>query len=183
MFLNEWKIGYTSSPSLYDPSCVHACVLRCVQLFMTQWTLALPCFSAHGIFQAGILAELPFPPPRHLPGPGIKPESPAWQVHSLPLSHQGSLIDTHWDLIPHLGMLTLEASIIMSIVGKSFQVSSWKQIGITGKYTRGQVCSCFNKRDCSTPWFPESPTCAQKGKRMLSLLWKTYGRNKQYNFC
>ena len=143
LFLNEWKIGYTSSPSLYDPSCVHACVLRCVQLFMAQWTLALPCFSAHGIFQAGILAELPFPPPRHLPGPGIKPESPAWQVHSLPLSHQGSLIDTHWDLIPHLGMLTLEASIIMSIVGKSFQVSSWKQIGITGKYTRGQVCKLF----------------------------------------
>ena len=83
---------------------------------MTQWTIALPGFSARGIFQAGTLDELPFPPPRSLPGPGITPESPAWQVHSLPLSHQGSLIDTHWDLIPHLGRLTLEASFIMSIM-------------------------------------------------------------------
>ena len=83
---------------------------------MTPWTIALPCFSARGIFPAGILDELPFPPPRSLPAPGIKPESPAWQVPSLPLSHQGSIIDTHWDLIPHLGRLTLEASFITSIM-------------------------------------------------------------------
>ena len=31
---------------------------------------------------------LPFPSPRDLPKPGIKPGSPAWQVDSLPLSHQ-----------------------------------------------------------------------------------------------
>ena len=33
---------------------------------------------------------LPFPPPGDLPDPGFKVMSPAWQVHSLPLSHQGS---------------------------------------------------------------------------------------------
>ena len=33
---------------------------------------------------------LPFPPPGGLPHPGIKPVSPALQVDSLPLSHQGS---------------------------------------------------------------------------------------------
>jgi len=32
---------------------------------------------------------LPFPSPRDLSEPGIKPGSPAWQVDSLPLSHQG----------------------------------------------------------------------------------------------
>ena len=35
---------------------------------------------------------LPFPSPGDLPDPGIKPASPAWQVDSLPLSHQGSLL-------------------------------------------------------------------------------------------
>ena len=34
--------------------------------------------------------SLPFPPPWGFPDPGIEPESPAWQVDSLPLSHPGS---------------------------------------------------------------------------------------------
>ena len=34
---------------------------------------------------------LPFPPPGDLPDPGIKSESPALQVDSLPLSDEGSL--------------------------------------------------------------------------------------------
>ena len=33
---------------------------------------------------------LPFPSLGDLPDPGIKPMSPAWQMDSLPLSHQGS---------------------------------------------------------------------------------------------
>ena len=32
---------------------------------------------------------LPFPSPGDLPNPGIEPASPAWQVGSLSLSHQG----------------------------------------------------------------------------------------------
>ena len=34
---------------------------------------------------------LPFPPPGHLPNPGIEPVSPALQVDALPLSHWGNL--------------------------------------------------------------------------------------------
>ena len=34
---------------------------------------------------------LPCPPPGHLPDPGTKPQSPALQVDSLPLSHWGRL--------------------------------------------------------------------------------------------
>ena len=33
---------------------------------------------------------LPFPSPGNPPDPGIKPMSPAWQMDSLPLRHQGS---------------------------------------------------------------------------------------------
>ena len=37
-----------------------------------------------------ILEWLPFPSPGDLPGPGIKPVSPAWQVDSLPLNCLGN---------------------------------------------------------------------------------------------
>jgi len=45
----------------------------------------------HGILQARIWSELPFPTPEVLPDPGIKPVSPAWQAVSLPLCHLGAL--------------------------------------------------------------------------------------------
>ena len=35
-------------------------------------------------------SALPFPSPEDLPQPGIEHVFPAWQVGSLPLSHQGS---------------------------------------------------------------------------------------------
>ena len=48
-----------------------------------------PAFSVHGILQARILEQLPFPPPGDLPDSGINPAAPALQVDSLPLSHRG----------------------------------------------------------------------------------------------
>ena len=50
----------------------------------------MPGSSVHGISQARILEWLPFPAPGDLPDPGIEPASPALQVDSLLLSHQGS---------------------------------------------------------------------------------------------
>ena len=47
-----------------------------------------PSSSVHGILQARMRIELPFPPPGDLPAPGIKPGSPALQAYSLP--SQGS---------------------------------------------------------------------------------------------
>ena len=38
---------------------------------------------------------LPFPAPGDLPDPGIKPESPALQTDSSPLSHQGSPVKSN----------------------------------------------------------------------------------------
>ena len=46
--------------------------------------------SVHGFSQARILEWLPFPSPGDLPDPEMDPPFPAWQVGSLPLSHQGS---------------------------------------------------------------------------------------------
>ena len=54
-----------------------------------------PGSSLHGISQARIWNELPFPSPGDLPDPGIKPASlasPALQADSLPLSHLGTPI-------------------------------------------------------------------------------------------
>ena len=46
-------------------------------LFATPWAVAHPGSSVHGISQARTLEQLPFPPPRDLPDPGIEPVSPA----------------------------------------------------------------------------------------------------------
>ena len=58
--------------------------------FCSPVDCSLPGFSAHGIFQARILEWVAFFSPEGLSDPGIKPESPALQVDSLPLSNRGS---------------------------------------------------------------------------------------------
>ena len=54
-----------------------------------------PGSSVHAIFQARILEWAACPLPRDLSHPGIKHESPALQVDSLPLSYQGSPIEDY----------------------------------------------------------------------------------------
>ena len=71
----------------YSLSCLAA------QLYLTlcdPMDCSPPESSVHGILQARILEWVAFPPPGGLPNPGIEPASPALQVDSLPLSHQGS---------------------------------------------------------------------------------------------
>ena len=62
-------------------------LLSCVQLFATLWTVARQGPLSVGFFRQEYWSGLPFPPPGDLPNPGIKSESPALQVDSLPLSH------------------------------------------------------------------------------------------------
>ena len=50
-----------------------------------------PGSSVHGIYQARILEWVAIPSPGDPPDPGIESMSPALQVDSLPLSHQGSI--------------------------------------------------------------------------------------------
>ena len=49
----------------------------CVRLFAIPWIVGQPVSSVHGIFQAGILEWVAFPPPWNLPEIGILPVSPA----------------------------------------------------------------------------------------------------------
>ena len=57
---------------------------------MTPSTVALQAPLSMEFSRQEYWTGLPFPPPGDLPDPGFKVMSPAWQVHSLPLSHQGS---------------------------------------------------------------------------------------------
>ena len=76
---------------------VLACVLShisCVQLCATLWTVACQAPLSMGFSRQEYWSRLPRPPPGDLPNPGMEPtspESPALQVDSLPLCHQGSL--------------------------------------------------------------------------------------------
>ena len=62
---------------------------------MTPWTVAHQAPLSTGLSRQENWSGLPFPPPGDLANPGIKPESPALQVDSLPLSYQGSHIQVH----------------------------------------------------------------------------------------
>ena len=53
------------------------------------WTVASQAPPSMGFPRKEYWSGLPFPSPGDLPNPRIKPQSPALQVDSLPLSHQG----------------------------------------------------------------------------------------------
>ena len=53
-----------------------------VRLFATPWTVAYQAPPSMGFSRQEYWSELPFPSPRDLPDPGIKPGSPAFQVDS-----------------------------------------------------------------------------------------------------
>ena len=58
--------------------------LRCVQLFVTPWTVARQAPLSMGFSRQEYWSRLPFPPPRDLLHPGIEPQSPTLQADSLP---------------------------------------------------------------------------------------------------
>ena len=51
------------------------CVLGCVQIFATQWTIACQASLFMEFSRQEYLSELPFPPPGDLLDPGIRPTS------------------------------------------------------------------------------------------------------------
>ena len=57
---------------------------------VTPWTIAHQAPLSMGFPRQEYWRGLPFPLPRDLSDPEIEPMSPALQVDSLPLSHQGS---------------------------------------------------------------------------------------------
>ena len=61
--------------------------LSSVRLFATPWTTARQASLSMGFSRQEYWSGLPFPPPAHLPNPGIELTSPTLQVGALPLSH------------------------------------------------------------------------------------------------
>jgi len=53
------------------------CMLRCVQLFVTPWTVAHQAPLSTGFFRQEYSSGLPFPPPGDLPNPGLETVSPS----------------------------------------------------------------------------------------------------------
>ena len=58
-------------------------LLSCVQLFVTQWTIAYQAPPSMGFSREEYWNRLQFPSPGHLPDPGILPKSPASQAGTL----------------------------------------------------------------------------------------------------
>ena len=61
----------------------------CFHLFMTLLTVSCQVPQSMGFSRQEYWSGLLCSPPGDLPDPAIKPMSPALQVDSLPLSHQG----------------------------------------------------------------------------------------------
>ena len=53
------------------------CLLSCVQVFESPWTVARQALLSMGFPRQEHWNGLPFPPPGDLPSPGIEPVSPA----------------------------------------------------------------------------------------------------------
>ena len=62
---------------------VKAKLLSPVQLFATQWSVALQAPPSMGFSRQEYWSGLPFPSPGDLPNPGIEPRSPALQADAL----------------------------------------------------------------------------------------------------
>ena len=71
--------------------CAHVCMLSCVWLFVTPWTVAHKAPPSMGFSQQEYWSGLPCPTPGVLPDPGIEPPSPA-----PPALHVDSLHLCHW---------------------------------------------------------------------------------------
>ena len=72
-------------------------LLNCVSLFATPWTVAHQALLSRGFSRQEYWSDFPFPSPRDIPDPGIKPGYPTLQAGSLPSEPPGKLseIETH----------------------------------------------------------------------------------------
>ena len=81
-----YSVSFILSPLLPWKICsLRKCwLLSHVQLFATPWSIAQQVPLSMEFSRQENWSGLPFPPPGHLPHPGIEPGSPALQTDSLP---------------------------------------------------------------------------------------------------
>ena len=64
--------------------------LQSYPIFSTLWIVVHQAPLSSGFSRQEYWSGMSFPSPGDLPDTGIKPTSSAWQMDSLPLSHEGS---------------------------------------------------------------------------------------------
>ena len=92
---------------------------RCVQLFVSPWTVAHQTPLSMEFSRQEYWSGLPLPFPGDLPDPGIEPEFPHCRQIVYRLSHQGSLI--HYEIITTISLLTIHHHTMLFIVLATFQ--------------------------------------------------------------
>ena len=70
-----------------------------VRLFVTLWTVAYQVPPSMGFSRQEYQSALPFPSPRDLPNPGIKPGSLALQTDALPSEPPGRRWSSDWNWV------------------------------------------------------------------------------------
>ena len=70
---------------------MHACMLSCIRVFVTPWTITHQTLPSMGFFRQEYWSGFPCCPPGDLPEPGIESKSPAWQADSQPADLLGEL--------------------------------------------------------------------------------------------
>ena len=80
----------TKTPAATSEAMLFFSCLVLSRLFVTPWTVAHQAPLSWNSLGKSTGVGLPFPSPGDFPNPGIEPSSPALQVHSLLLSHQGT---------------------------------------------------------------------------------------------
>ena len=92
-------LSQTIRPHFPDEDVCTCSVAKSCLTVCDPMNCSLPGFSVHGVFRAKCWSGLPFPFPRDLPDPGIKPKSPVWQVDSLPLTPPGKRMPLKGDIL------------------------------------------------------------------------------------
>ena len=89
--------------NLLDWKKVKVKLLCCVQLFATPWAVAYQAPQSMEFSRQEYWSGLPFPSPRDIPNPGIKPGSPTLQADALPSEPPGKqLLDWNICVYMHL---------------------------------------------------------------------------------
>ena len=83
LFYNRLRTGFLLLSAIFqrtgDVLVLRCCsIVKAYQLFATPWTVAHQAALSMGFPKQEYLSELPFPPPRNLPEPGIEPMFPVF---------------------------------------------------------------------------------------------------------
>ena len=130
-----------------------ACMLNCVRLFVTPWTVACWAPLSMGFSRQEYWNGLPFPPPGDLPDSGIEPSSPA-------LAGRFFTSEPPWKPIPFLGGYVCASSCQLlsqfpGRLGKENLLLSWPFMALDLRECR-KVNSFFHSANIMESWAYES---------------------------